>query len=606
MAGRALAGSLLAGLLALPASAQSLPQQSAVLSTAESVANYWIANDPWLPGVADQDWTGSTLMNGYLALYQATGNKTYLNYATTYATHYNYTLDGSDTQTFGDDYAIGETYFRLYQIGGSTNSNIIAHIKSDIDYQTGLGSSGYTYWAYTDELNMGAPSFALVSALENSSAVSAHMYQMYLHLKTTQNSGLNLWNTTDHLWYRDTSQENPKMYWSRAEGWACLMHAKMLQTLPSSDPHYAEYLSTFQQQMAAIIAVQRSDGMWNVDLANANDYPGPESTGSACFLYGLAYGIRTGVLSSATYTPALVKAWNGFVNVAVHPSSDPTPGMLGYIQGTGSEPSSRQPVNYDNTNVNHTGGDNRNGDYGYGLFLLGASELSKIALGAGVAAPSFSPAPGAYTSGLTVNMTDTTSGATIRYTTDGSAPTETHGTVYSTAVSIASTTNLQAIAYESGMADSPVTSGTYTIGSGGTPITMLATGLSYAGSGASTSLQTDTHYNPDQWVELAATGTGQSITYTTASVPAGTYQLQMEWKGNNTRGELSLTVDSTTVTPNPLDQYSSGQTYPTTTFSPNLTFASAGTHKIKLTTTGKNSSSSGYGLSTYSFILTPE
>src|SRR5580658_6457078 len=161
MAGRALAGSLLAGLLALPASAQSLPQQSAVLSTAESVANYWIANDPWLPGVADQDWTGSTLMNGYLALYQATGNKTYLNYATTYATHYNYTLDGSDTQTFGDDYAIGETYFRLYQIGGSTNSNIIAHIKSDIDYQTGLGSSGYTYWAYTDELNMGAPSFAL-------------------------------------------------------------------------------------------------------------------------------------------------------------------------------------------------------------------------------------------------------------------------------------------------------------------------------------------------------------------------------------------------------------------------------------------------------------
>jgi len=78
-------------------------------------------------------------------------------------------------------------------------------------------------------------------------------------------------------------------------------------------------------------------------------------------------------------------------------------------------------------------------------------------------APAFSPAGGSYSSTQAVTMSSSTSGATIRYTTDGSTPTETHGTVYSTAVSISSTTTLKAIAYKSGYADSSIASATYTI-----------------------------------------------------------------------------------------------------------------------------------------------
>ena len=363
--------SALLGFFTLTATAQTLPSQSTILATADKVADFWIANDPWLPGVANHTWTGSTLMNGYLALYQVGGNQKYFNYASSWASHYTYTLDGTDKDTFCDHYACGETFIILYKLTGSSDSTKIQHIKSDIDYQNGLGSAGYKFWGFVDALNQGGPSFASLSVIENNPAISAHMNQMYLHVKTTANSGLNLWNTTDHLWYRDTTQKSPKQYWSRGDGWAVLMHAKMLQTLPATDPHYAEYLSTFQQQMAALLPVQRSDGLWNVDLANANNFPGPETSGSACFMYGLAYGIRTGILDSATYMPALVKAWNGFANVAIHPDN----GMLGYIQGTGSSPSSRQPVNYNNTNVNHTGGDNRNGDFAYGLFLLAAAEV---------------------------------------------------------------------------------------------------------------------------------------------------------------------------------------------------------------------------------------
>ena len=60
----------------------------------------------------------------------------------------------------------------------------------------------------------------------------------------------------------------------------------------------------------------------------------------------------------------------------------------------------------------------------------------------------------------------TTSGATIRYTTDGSTPTETAGTVYSSPVNITAGCTLEAIAYKSGYTDSTVASGTYTISSG--------------------------------------------------------------------------------------------------------------------------------------------
>lgn len=85
------------------------------------------------------------------------------------------------------------------------------------------------------------------------------------------------------------------------------------------------------------------------------------------------------------------------------------------------------------------------------------------------ATPTFSPAGGTYTTAQSVTISTTTSGATIRYTTNGSTPSETNGTVYSGPVSISSTTTLQAIAYETGYADSSVTSAAYTIGANSLP-----------------------------------------------------------------------------------------------------------------------------------------
>ncbi len=222
--------------------------------------------------------------------------------------------------------------------------------------------------------------------------------------------------------------------------------------------------------------------------------------------------------------------------------------------------------------------------------------------GGTVSAPTFSPAAGTYTSAQNVAITSSTSGVSIRYTLDGSTPSETAGTVYSSPVNISSTKTLKAIAYKSGSSDSSVTSGTYTINVAPPPtVNFEAESLTYTASGATASVQTDTNSSGGKWIELAGNSTGDSISFAVPSIVAGTYQVKMEWKGNTSRGILQLSVDGKNVG-GTLDQYSAAQSYPTTTFG-TVTFASAGTHTVKLTVTGKNSSSSAYQLSADKFTF---
>ncbi len=114
-----------------------------------------------------------------------------------------------------------------------------------------------------------------------------------------------------------------------------------------------------------------------------------------------------------------------------------------------------------------------------------------------VAAPTFSPVAGTYTSTQTVTITSATSGASIRYTVDGSTPTENNGTFYSSPVSISSTTTLKAIAYQFGLTDSTVTSGTYTL-QPPPPVFSPAAGT----------------YTSAQMVTITSTTSGATIRYT--------------------------------------------------------------------------------------------
>src|SRR5206468_1107237 len=110
----------------------------------------------------------------------------------------------------------------------------------------------------------------------------------------------------------------------------------------------------------------------------------------------------------------------------------------------------------------------------------------------------FNPAGGTFVGSVAVTLSTATSGATIYYTTDGSTPT-TASSAYTGPVPLTTTTTLKAMAAASGMANSSVTSATYTIRvvaptfspPGGSFVGSVTVTLSTATSGATIYYTTD-------------------------------------------------------------------------------------------------------------------
>jgi hypothetical protein len=122
--------------------------------------------------------------------------------------------------------------------------------------------------------------------------------------------------------------------------------------------------------------------------------------------------------------------------------------------------------------------------------------------GTTVATPTFSPGGGTYTSAQSVSISDSTSGATIYYTTNGSTPT-TSSSVYSSPISVSSgTVTIKALGVKSGDNNSSVASATYTISS----TTTVATPTFSPGGGTYTSAQS---------VAISDSTSGATIYYTT-------------------------------------------------------------------------------------------
>ena len=99
---------------------------------------------------------------------------------------------------------------------------------------------------------------------------------------------------------------------------------------------------------------------------------------------------------------------------------------------------------------------------GLSIILMNCPSTPKKPLDT-VAAPAFTPAEGTFASSQSVTLATSTDGASIRYTTDGTAPTATTGMAYSGAIAVPATTTIRAIATKTGWNDSPVVSATFTI-----------------------------------------------------------------------------------------------------------------------------------------------
>ncbi|HEV3361937.1 MAG TPA: glycoside hydrolase family 88 protein [Pseudonocardiaceae bacterium] len=336
-------------LLAAPQAASSpLACPTGIGATMAKVNDYWLAHNPNPKGVA---WTTGAYFTGDLAAASALPDTRYETYAQNWATAQHFALKGGPTDTNANSQAVGQDYIALYQADPRHPAGDIAQIDQSV--RTMVASKTVDDWSWIDALFMAMPDFAELGVIENDPAYFDKMSAEFQH--THQG----LWNAGRGLWWRDSTFVGQNVYWSRGNGWVIAALAKVLDVLPVTDPHRASYVQTFQQMAAALKAAQQPSGFWPVSLGDPTQYPGPETSGTAFFTYGIAWGVEHGILAPATYLPVVTAAWNAMASTSVQPN-----GSLGYVQGPASGPADGQPVTASST-----------ASYGVGALLLAGGEL---------------------------------------------------------------------------------------------------------------------------------------------------------------------------------------------------------------------------------------
>jgi rhamnogalacturonyl hydrolase YesR len=176
----------------------------------------------------------------------------------------------------------------------------------------------------------------------------------------------NLYDPAEHLFYRDatfiTKRESngQKMFWSRGEGWVMGGLARVLQIMPADYPDRGKFVTQFKDMATRIAGLQGPDGLWRAGMLDPDFYGEPENSGSAFFVYAMAWGVNEGILDRATFEPVIAKGWKGLLS---HVHAD---GRLDCIQQTGSGPA------HFKTSSSYV--------YGVGAFLLAGREVNRLAI----------------------------------------------------------------------------------------------------------------------------------------------------------------------------------------------------------------------------------
>jgi len=313
-------------------------------------------------------WTRGVYYEGLMALYKLKPDSSYLDYALRWGEFHKWGLrDGINTRN-GDNQCCGQTYIDLYLMNRYKEERI-KDIKACID--STLVTDKIDDWNWIDALQMAMPVYARLGFIYDDKSYFERMNEMYLYTKLKHGTS-GLYSITDHLWWRDKDFVPPykepngeNCYWSRGNGWVVAALVRTLEFLPKNSKYRKEYSNTLKEMFEALVPLQRTDGFWNVSLKDPTNFGGKEVTGTALFVYGMAWGINNGLISKNQYKPVVMKAWNALISESLHPD-----GFLGYVQGTGKQPKDSQPVGYDNV-PNFE-------DFGLGCFLLAGSEVYKM------------------------------------------------------------------------------------------------------------------------------------------------------------------------------------------------------------------------------------
>jgi unsaturated rhamnogalacturonyl hydrolase len=324
----------------------------AILDLMKRVADWQIHQ---LAGNSAATWQEAVFYTGLVATFTSTGELRFLEALLDWGNQNAWTPRVD--RMHPDNQCAGQTYVEVHLLDG-----VAAHLagtRQVMDQAIATGQRGRDVWWWSDALFMAPAVLARLGTATGDAkyddALNTRWWDVYDAL----------YDPASDLFFRDASYltarcpDGEKMFWSRGNAWVVAGIARVLQSLPASYPDRGRYVDLLRRMSARLATLQRADGFWSSCLTDPTAFPEPETSGTAGFVYGIAWGVNHGLLDRATYLPVIRKGWHALVG-AVDAS-----GKLRWVQNVGSAPG--KTVEDDSH------------PYGVGLFLLAASEVVPLA-----------------------------------------------------------------------------------------------------------------------------------------------------------------------------------------------------------------------------------
>lgn len=356
------------GLCALAMNVSAKPTEAEeVRKIIDKVNTYWQTHNK--PEVRSF-WDNAAYHTGNMEAYFLTGNETYRAYSEAWATHnewkgaksnnkaeWRYSYGESDKYVLFGDYQICfQTYVDLYNI--LPENHKIARAREVMEYQ--MSTPKNDYWWWSDGLYMVMP---VMTKMYHVTGNQKYLDKLYEYIQFSDSI---MYDAEEGLYYRDAKYVYPKHksangkkdFWARGDGWVLAGLAKVLKDLPKEFKHYDFFVDKYVRMAKAVADIQQPGGYWTRSMMDPEHAPGPETSGTAFFTYGLLWGVNNGYLDEATYMPVIKKAWNYLKKTALQKD-----GRVGYVQPIGEKAIPGQIVDANST-----------ANFGVGAFLLAACE----------------------------------------------------------------------------------------------------------------------------------------------------------------------------------------------------------------------------------------
>lgn len=362
-------------LFSLPISAKTWTADQ-VKELITRVNTYWQQNNK---AETRSFWDPAAYHTGNMEVYKLLKDDKQLDYTRRWAYHNNWSGateadpsrwkyanygEGKDYVLFGDWQVCFQTYIDLYNLaianGGTDADNyfMVKRAKEVMHYEA--YSKNDDYWWWSDALYMVMPVMTKMYKLTGDVQYLDKLYENLLYsdrIMLDQETGL-YFRDARYVYPNHKSVNGKKDFWARGDGWVLAGLAKVLQDLPKDYKHYKFFVDKFQRLANIIAKTQQKDGYWTRSILDPNHAPGPETSGTAFFAYGIMWGVNNGFLAKKDYKKCIDRAWQYISETAVQAD-----GKVGYVQPIGDRAIPGQTVDA-----------NSQANFGVGAVLLAACE----------------------------------------------------------------------------------------------------------------------------------------------------------------------------------------------------------------------------------------